>query len=304
VDLISARLSQAAPEASDKWKEQPATAIERWKAKNLATANKEAAAAAEKNNSLGRQETRSGGRFESELRRRSRSRSRERMRNKDLAMAGVGGSSAFGRGVGGGSTGVLPTPAFAGGQRASSKFDTPASFNPFDRSEAGGLGSGLLPYPGDGESISGSRFSAGSGGGLGGGGASFRAQNPFDNRGFTNSAADSLAHRPTAANPFDAFPSSSGGSIGGFNSGGGVTFGGAIGSGGMNPFDNRGGESGGGVGGNPFDRRRSRFDEPPAAVATSQIQRPGVWNEKDQVNWKESGKKILLSVTIEYFLFT
>jgi hypothetical protein len=276
VDLISAKLSQAAPEASDKWKEQPANAIERWKAKNLATANKEAASTAEKT-SWGRQENRSGGRVvDTELRRQSRSRSRERMRNKDLAMAGVGSggvSSAFGRSSSA-AGGVLPTPVF--GQRTASKFDAPASFNPFDRSEAGGGGgggfggrsqlggSGLLPFPEDGDSISGSRFSAGSDGGI-----SFRAPNPFDNRGFSgssSSALDNLSQRP-----FDAFSSpSGGGGSGGFGAAG-VTFGG-----GMNPFDNRGGDSGGG--GNPFDRRRSRFDEPPA-----QIQRPGVWNENDQV---------------------
>jgi hypothetical protein len=274
VDLISAKLSQAAPEASDKWKEQPANAIERWKVKNLATANKEAA---DKTSWGGRQENRSGGRVvDTELRRRSRSRSRERMRNKDLAMAGAGSggvSSAFGRSSAAG--GVLPTPVF--GQRTASKFDAPASsFNPFDRSEAGGGGfggrsqlggSGLLPFPEDGDSISGSRFSAGNDGGI-----SFRAPNPFDNRGFSgssSSALDNLSQRP---GPFDAFssPSGGGGGSGGFGAGG-VTFGG-----GMNPFDNRGGDSGGG--GNPFDRRRSRFDEPPA-----QIPRPGVWNENDQV---------------------
>jgi hypothetical protein len=273
VDLISAKLSQAAPEASDKWKEQPATAIERWKAKNLATANKEAA---DKTSWGGRQENRSGGRVvDTELRRRSRSRSRERLRNKDLAMAGVGSggvSSAFGRSSGA-AGGVLPTPVF--GQRATSKFDAPASsLNPFDRSEAGGGGgfggrsqlggSGLLPFPEDGDSISGSRFSAGNDGGI-----SFRAPNPFDNRGFSgggSSALDNLSQRP-----FDPFSSSSGGGGSGGFGAAGVTFGG-----GMNPFDNRGGDSGGG--GNPFDRRRSRFDEPPA-----QIQRPGVWNENDQV---------------------
>ncbi len=270
MDLISAKLSQAAPEASDKWKEQPATAIERWKAKNLATANKEA-----DKTSWGRQENRSRV-VDTELRRRSRSRSRERLRNKDLAMAGVGSgsggvSSAFGRSSSA-AGGVLPTPVF--GQRTASKFDAPASFNPFDRSEAGGGGgfggrsqlggSGLLPFPEEGDSISGSRFSAGSDGGI-----SFRAPNPFDNRGFSgssSSALDNLSQRPGS---FDAFSSGGGGS-GGFGASG-VTFGG-----GMNPFDNRGGDSGGG--GNPFDRRRSRFDEPPA-----QIQRPGVWNENDQV---------------------
>jgi hypothetical protein len=249
------------PEASGRFKEQLATTIKSW---NSATANKEDAAAAEKNN-WGRQEI-----LHTQLRRRSC----ERMGNKDLAMAGVGNSGispAFCRSSSAG--GVFPTSLFS---QKTSKFEAPAQF---DRNEAGcgggGIGgrsllrrSSLLPFPKDGDSISVSRFSAGSCGRMGGGGGiSFRAQNPFDNRGFSVSCSSALDNLSQLPSPLAAFSSPSGGS-------GGVTFCGVGGGGREIPFDDYLG------GGNPFDRRRSRFDEPPL----SQIQRPGVWKDYDQVS--------------------
>ena len=317
---MSAKLAQAAPEASEMWKEEPTSAIQRWKARNLL--NKESAAADNKNKNGGGSGRSS--RFESELRRRSRSRSRERLRNKDLASK-AGGSGGGGKAVdtsnpfsmtrSSGSTmtsSTLPPPLMASfnRERPTEKAapTTGGGFNPFGSvggtsRGGGGPTGGLLPAPDAAEmssSMGSLRF------GDAGGGLTFRSQNPFDNRGFGTNVGGGVENLPR---PFDSFASGGyGGGSGGDFSRGPPSFGGGGSSGGMNPFDNRGGMEGGGGGSgmtsllgaspmaadarfaaagaasNPFDRRRSRFDEPPAAPPPQQIQRPGVWNENDQVS--------------------